>query len=47
MATEYFSLLLKSGLLQELPARSLRITENGRAYLQHFHYIDQMLGETP
>lgn len=46
MATEYFSLLVKSGLLQELQGRSLRITEKGRVYLQHFHYINQMLGET-
>jgi predicted transcriptional regulator len=45
MATEYFSLLIRCGLLQELQGRSLRITEKGRSYLQHFRYIDQMLGE--
>lgn len=46
MAAEYFSLLIRSGLLQELPGRSLRITDKGRVYLQHFRYIDQMLGKT-
>jgi hypothetical protein len=45
MAAEYFTLLVKSGLLHELPGRSLRITEKGRTYLQHFRYIDQMLSE--
>jgi predicted transcriptional regulator len=43
MLQGYVELAWQSGLLQELPDRSLLITEKGREYLSHFTSAERML----
>ncbi|UVS68212.1 winged helix-turn-helix domain-containing protein [Nitrososphaera viennensis] len=43
MLQGYVELAWQSGLLEELPDRSLLITEKGRAYLAHFTTAEKML----
>ncbi|HEX6562120.1 MAG TPA: winged helix-turn-helix domain-containing protein [Nitrososphaera sp.] len=43
MLQGYVELAWQSGLLEELPDRSLLITEKGREYLAHFTSAEKML----
>ncbi len=47
MLQGYVELAWQSGLLQELPDRSLLITEKGREYLSHFTSAERMLKLPP